>query len=288
MLCVNCSYQKKDKSSAAKFGSLNQNLLIFYEEYVEEIANQGEDKIGLFDTKVAYQKVLADDNTSTEYFALRDSIFTHIKDGPSNKTPAGITAFYINAYNFLAIQLLIQNAEGDKIPSIIDIGGTESYKAFEDKEYAFDVDGEKVTLNQIEKERIPAVWKDDARLHFAVICASKGCPILLNTPYQASTLEKQLDFITRAAMQLERMYKDEKGKIELSMIFNWYKEDFYFHMTERLEREDTYESDVDAVKDFIQYYSSNNRNFFSLKEDGTKENKAVVYPKYDWSPNGGN
>jgi hypothetical protein len=88
-------------------------------------------------------------------------------------------AFYINAYNVIAIETLLENP-GKKI---IDIDG-----AFKTAKHR--VGGEMLTLDEIEN-RLRQF--QDARIHFAIVCASKSCPPLASKAYRAEGLSAALD-----------------------------------------------------------------------------------------------
>jgi hypothetical protein len=66
------------------------------------------------------------------------------------------------------------------------------------------------------------------RVHFAIVCASVGCPRLRNEAYAAAELEEQLAENTRDFFSHSRNIKvDVAAKtIEVSAILDWFKEDF--------------------------------------------------------------
>jgi hypothetical protein len=87
--------------------------------------------------------------------------------------------------------------------------------------------GNKVTLDHVEHDLLRPKF-NDPRVHFAVNCASIGCPDLLNEAFQASKLDAQLDKQARAFLaDSTRNRLDAKNKtLYLSSIFDWFKEDF--------------------------------------------------------------
>jgi Protein of unknown function, DUF547 len=125
--------------------------------------------------------------------------------------------FYLNAYNVLVIKGLI-NAYPVKGPLAID--------GFFDKK-TFLVNGASLTLNQVENDVVRKKY-NDARIHFALVCGAKSCPPLPSYAYRPALLETQLDNLTRQSVQNSSFTKiDYKKKTAaVSMIFNWYKEDF--------------------------------------------------------------
>src|SRR5215813_8392106 len=113
-------------------------------------------------------------------------------------------AFYINAYNVIAIQTLLDNP-GKKIA---DIDG-----AFNKKKHK--VGGEMLTLDDIENKLREA---KDARIHFAIVCASKSCPPLAAKAYRAEGLSETLDRQGRAFVNdpSKNVFDKSKGRISLS------------------------------------------------------------------------
>lgn len=131
-------------------------------------------------------------------------------------------AFLINAYNAWTVELIL--TKYPDLDSIKDLGGL--FSSPWDKEF-IPLLGKTVSLNDIEHGLIRGSKRyNDPRIHFAVNCASIGCPALREEAYTADKLEQQL------TQQTERFLTDSsrnyfKGKtIYLSSIFKWYGEDF--------------------------------------------------------------
>jgi len=123
-------------------------------------------------------------------------------------------AFYINAYNALAIQTLLDNP-GRRIK---DIRG-----AFDGAKHR--VGGEMLTLDDVEN-RLRAM--KDARIHFAIVCASKSCPPLRPRAYTADGLGAALDLQGRGFVgDPAKNVVDKAGnRLALSMIFRWDRREF--------------------------------------------------------------
>jgi hypothetical protein len=131
-------------------------------------------------------------------------------------------AFLINAYNAFTVEKILTRYPS--IKSIWDFG-----KVFGNpfKDEFFMLLGRKFTLDGIEHDTLRKKGAyDEPRIHFAVNCASIGCPMLREEAYVAERLEAQL------AQQAERFLSDRSrnraagGKLEVSKIFDWFKEDF--------------------------------------------------------------
>ena len=84
-----------------------------------------------------------------------------------------------------------------------------------------------MSLNDIEHRILRPIWQD-ARIHYALNCASIGCPALAATAYDGTRLEEQLDKAALAFIQDERAVRlaEDGSEIELSSIFDWYRSDF--------------------------------------------------------------
>jgi hypothetical protein len=131
-------------------------------------------------------------------------------------------AFLINAYNaFTAEKILTRHPN---IRSIWDFG-----KIFGNpfKDEFFTLLGRKFHLDRIEHEtlRKPGAY-DEPRVHFAVNCASIGCPMLREEAYVAERLDAQLEEQTRRFLSDRTRNRYAAGRLEVSMIFNWFKEDW--------------------------------------------------------------
>lgn len=157
-------------------------------------------------------------------------------------------AFWINTYNVFTIDLVVNHYP---IKSIQNLDGG---KTWDVKRIA--IGGKKYSLNNIENDIIRPQFKD-ARIHFAVNCAAKSCPPILNSAFFGKTLDEQLDAVTKKFISNTKYQNITSGKMTLSKIFDWYKVDFGDIFT------------------FINKYSTIKVN----------KNTAIVYKEYDWSLN---
>lgn len=136
------------------------------------------------------------------------------------KTNKEKLAFWINAYNFFIIDLIIQKGERD---SIKDLGGVLSPW----ERYKWSVNGTEYTLDNIHKDIIREFG--DLRAHFAISCAAKSCPDLRNESYRAKKLNEQLsDQLMKTLSNKTKGYEQVEGKntVQVTNILNWYGEDF--------------------------------------------------------------
>ena len=133
-------------------------------------------------------------------------------------------AFLINLYNAAMIQKILQRYPD--IDSVWDFG-----RIFNNpfKNRFVELFGERMSLDDIEHGRLrgdPALF--DPRVHFAVNCASKGCPPLRATAFDGASLDEALD--EQASIFLSDRIKNgmnlATNRLVLSPIFDWYTEDF--------------------------------------------------------------
>jgi Protein of unknown function, DUF547 len=124
-------------------------------------------------------------------------------------------AFYINAYNAMAIAVVLERYP---VKSIRDIDG------------AFDgirkrIGGEMLTLDDVEN-RLRAM--KDARIHFAIVCASKSCPPLAARAYTAAGLDAALDTQGRVFVNDPSKNRFDRfaDRVSLSKIFDWNRKEF--------------------------------------------------------------
>lgn len=125
-------------------------------------------------------------------------------------------AFWINAYNIFTIKLIVDNYPTSSITKI-------TAKPW-DKKFA-NIGGKTYTLNNIETDIIRKKF-NEPRIHFALNCASKSCPILLNKAYTASNLNSLLTSQTKKFLNDTSKNTFSKKEASISQIFDWYKEDF--------------------------------------------------------------
>lgn len=130
-------------------------------------------------------------------------------------------AFWINVYNIAAINMILDHQPKN---SIRDIGSLLS--PVWDKD-AITINGTTYSLGHIEHEILRPMG--DARIHFAIVCASVSCPDLRPESYTAENLDAQLDEQTRKFLQNEvkgLALDRDKQVVNISSIFKWFKDDF--------------------------------------------------------------
>ena len=172
-------------------------------------------------------------------------------------------AFLINAYNAATLKVIVNHYP---VASIKKIGGAFS-TGF--KEKVIRLGGVERTLDDIEHDLIGNSFSEP-RVHFAIVCASRSCPELLNEPYLGARLNQQLDQQTVAYLrdtERNRFVLDEH-KLYLSKIFKWYEADF--------------KNVAGSVKGFVVPRLARNDQ---EKKAIMNENIQVEYIDYDWALN---
>lgn len=136
-------------------------------------------------------------------------------------------ALWINAYNAYTIELINRHEERSSIRNINKALGFIRGKG-PWKERMAEVGGQTWTLDEIEHEIIRPEF-GEPRIHFALVCAAVGCPPLRTEAYSGADLERQLEDQARvflAESHEKNRIDPEAGRVYLSPIFDWYREDF--------------------------------------------------------------
>jgi Protein of unknown function, DUF547 len=149
-----------------------------------------------------------------------------LSDPAGFPTRAARLAYWINAYNALAIAGVVQAWPVSSVRQI----GFLPFSFFHKK---FVVGGRRMTLDEIEgilRQR-PAptgTGQADPRIHFAIVCASLSCPRLAREAYTPEKVEGQLDRAAREFISDPRNVSIDvaHNRVKLSRIFRWYRGDF--------------------------------------------------------------
>jgi hypothetical protein len=172
-------------------------------------------------TQLAYAGVKADGAALKVYL---DSLSAVTPAAFAGWTKAERQALLINAYNAFTVELILTRYPDLK--SIKDLGNLLS-SPWKPKWIA--LLGTQVSLDDIEHAMLRKRGDyDDPRVHFAVNCASIGCPALREKAFVAARLDAQMEEQTLRFMSdgARNRYNAQRGRLELSKIFDWYGEDF--------------------------------------------------------------
>lgn len=181
-------------------------------------------------------------------------------------------AFWLNAYNFFMIDHLLTNLQGGRlVESVWDYGGRYSpFKKHLFERDLFTVGGTSYSLSTIEKGILLGEdyqrrgWKE-ARVHYAVNCASVGCPPLRMQLYTGDNTDALMTENTIRSLKVPRQMFIEGSNLYLSELFKWYREDF--------------EQEAGSIRDFIKAYTDQQLH----KQIDLSD--RILYINYDWSLN---
>jgi hypothetical protein len=207
------------------------------------------------DGKVNYKAFIKDSVELNKYLAILSSTPPDEKTWNKNEQ----MVFWINAYNAFTIKLITKYYP---LKSIKDIG-TGIQIPFVNTPWTvrfFKIGNDKMDLDNIEHGRLRKKF-DDPRVHMALVCASKSCPILLNEAYDAKRMDEQLAKQATAFLADPFRNKMSADKPQLSMLFKWYGGDF--------------SKNGGSVRSFINAHS-----LIKIKPDA-----KVEYLDYDWGLN---
>ncbi|MCG8588922.1 MAG: DUF547 domain-containing protein, partial [Proteobacteria bacterium] len=132
-------------------------------------------------------------------------------------------AFWINLYNALTVQVVLDHLPVESIRDI-DI----SPGLFSDGPWGkalVQVEGTPVSLDDIEHRILRPIWRDP-RIHYAVNCASLGCPNLQTEAFTAANAEALLDQAARQYVNHPRGARVTSDGLVVSSIYSWFQVDF--------------------------------------------------------------
>ena len=191
-------------------------------------------------------------------------------------TPTGFAAlsrdqqmvFLINAYNGFTIELIL--SAYPKLKSIKDLG---SLIQSPWKKRFFTLLGESRHLDWIEHEQLRPRY-NDPRVHAAVNCASIGCPALRPEAFTAARLGAQLDDGLLRFMADRTRNRFADGRLQVSMIFKWFREDFE-------QGHQGFEKLEDVMVRYADVLSGNPAERDKIRS----KQAAITFLEYDWSLN---
>lgn len=175
-------------------------------------------------------------------------------------------AFLINVYNAATIELIL--TEYPELDSIRDIRSPWKQKFI-------NLFGDMISLDNVEHDMIRGSDRyNDPRIHFAVNCASIGCPALLGNAYRGDILDQQLEASTKAFLSDNSRNYVDNDRLYLSNIFKWYRGDF-----EKGWR------DADGLAEFVALYGDAMDLSADQKEALLSGDLKIKHTSYDWNLN---
>ncbi len=229
-----------------------QEFISIYGELLEKHIIVNDKKEGIFVTSVNYAGWSND--------SLHQQAMTYLKQikDPYAIPPVEQMAFWINVYNYLTIDLILQAEEKESIRNldgmIRNIWRIKEWNLF----------GREYTLHDIEHKILRPM--NEPRIHYAINCASLSCPDLRETPYSGRGLftqleEQELKFVSDSTKGIFVEFGADGKVVEIrvSQLFKWYKHDF------------TGKHDLHSL---LQRHKK------------VKSKHAVKFMKYNWGLNG--
>jgi hypothetical protein len=141
----------------------------------------------------------------------------------SSLNPKEQKAYWVNLYNALTVKVVLDHYPAKSIMDIDISPGVFSNGPWDAK--LVTIEGEKVSLNDIEHRILRPIFQDN-RLHYALNCASLGCPDLQPKAFTAATIEEMLQAAAGTYVNSPRGARLEQGKLYVSSIYKWFQEDF--------------------------------------------------------------
>ncbi|MEE9407548.1 MAG: DUF547 domain-containing protein [Polaribacter sp.] len=163
-------------------------------------------------------------------------------------------AFWINAYNAYTIKIILENYPLKSIMDIKEKGKTAWKIPFAK------VGGKTYTLDHIEHQILRKDFSDP-KIHVGVNCASGSCPKLGNKAFTEQNIEAELTRLMKDFVNDTTRNKISKKKVQISSIFDWFKDDF---------------TKKGSVINFLNKYS----------ETEISSKAKISFLKYDWTLNG--
>ena len=166
-------------------------------------------------TLVRYQAVTkADKSKLNQYIRQLEQV------NPLEYSKAEQYAYWVNLYNAVTVDLIL---DAYPVKSITQLGGLFSFGPWGDN--VVSVNGKSLTLNDIEHRILRPIWQEP-RTHYAVNCASLGCPNLQPQAFTADNTETLLEQAASEFVNSDKGVLVKNSKLQLSSIYEWFDVDF--------------------------------------------------------------
>lgn len=188
-------------------------------------------------------------------------------------------AFLINAYNAFTVEKILSRYPN--IKSIWEFGKVFG-NPFKDK--FFSLLGREFSLDMIEHDTLRKAGSyDEPRVHFAVNCASTGCPMLREEPYVAARLDAQLEEQTRRFLsdRSRNRYNAQDNALEVSEIFKWFSTDW----TSGYRGFDGKSAPMQSREQFFAKYAALLADTPAQQQAIADRKAAIRHLDYDWTLN---
>ncbi len=166
-------------------------------------------------TLFRYRAVLAADKATLKQYIQRLA-----KLDPLQYRKAEQYAYWVNLYNAITVDLILDNYP---IKSITKLGGLFSFGPWD--EDVITINNQNLTLNDIEHRILRPIWQDP-RTHYAVNCASLGCPNLQDQAFTADNTQTLLDSAAKTFINSKKGVSIKGDTAQISSIYDWFAVDF--------------------------------------------------------------
>jgi hypothetical protein len=170
------------------------------------------------------------------------------------KSEASRLAFYINAYNAIVLNAVLEKWPIESVMKVEGFFTAEKHR----------VANEEMTLDDLEHNKIIRVQFAEPRIHFVLVCAAKSCPPLLRTAMTEANLEQTLEAATRTFIGAAT--RRQGDKVITSQLFNWFRQDF--------------EKNAGSVPAYLAKYTEG-----QTQELLATDKVTIEFSDYDWAVN---
>jgi hypothetical protein len=185
-----------------------------WDRFLSTYVRRGRDGVSL----VAYGRVSDTDRQSlNDYVADLSSLPISRYSRPEQ------LAYWVNLYNALTVKTVLDHYPVKSIRDIDLSPGLFAGGPWKGKQV--EIEGQKVGLDDIEHRILRPIWKDP-RIHYAVNCASIGCPNLQEQAYTAKNAQRLMDTAARNYVNHRRGVRISADRLVLSSIYAWFEPDF--------------------------------------------------------------
>ena len=153
--------------------------------------------------------------------ALADWLAETQRIDPATLEKTAQRAWWTNLYNAATVDLVLRHYPVTTIRRIK--GGLFNLGPWDEE--ILTINDQRLSLDDVEHRILRPIW-GDPRIHYAVNCASIGCPDLAPAPWTSAGMEAALDAAARRYVNHPRGARVENGRLIVSSIYRWFREDF--------------------------------------------------------------
>jgi len=210
------------------------------------------------DINLVNYDAIANDEDFNSYLELLEKTNPDVELSPLEQL-----AFWMNAYNALCINIILQyeKKNSPKINSINDLTITKDNPVWD--QVAGKINGKDISLNTIEHDKLRKEW-DEPMVHACIVCASASCPNLRPEAFVSDKIEEQMIDQTKNWLQNESkgLWSKNNNKLVLSRIFLWFTEDFGNNIQQNflpnyLDESDAKKKLLKGKKSAVRYFPYN-------------------------------